>query len=513
MVRYWSCSVTEAPDLVIGSGPAGVSVALALLTRGRRVVMLDGGKRLEPEAEARRQALAAVPLLTDGDREAWRARQYDGPPGQVRRYGSDFAMEAVGETFADAGGLELRSSRAVGGLSTLWGAAVLPYAARDIAEWPVGIEALVPHYRAVAGLMPVSGRVDDLAAVLPAFSMAGAGQIAPSVQAGLLLDRLGRVRDRLAAQGIFAGAARHAVSDCKRCGLCLHGCPYGFIWSARAAVDGLIAKGMTHRTGVVVRVEETDAGVRLHLAGGETVAGARVFVAAGVLETARILMASGGAAEMVMADSLQAFLPMLHRWRSPTRPDLPPHHTLPQVFVEIDHREVSPRLVHGQIYSWNEYFLRDLQQNYGRKLPGSGPLWAAMARRLMVAQLFLHSDHSPRIALRQGAGGRLVARVVPAADSGRVMQAALRVMGRAMGLAGLSALSFASRTGGPGASFHTGGTVPMAVSPRAGQSDILGRPYGLSRVHLVDSSVFPSIPATTITFSVMANAHRIGMSA
>jgi len=26
---------------------------------------------------------------------------------------------------------------------------------------------------------------------------------------------------------------------------------------------------------------------------------------------------------------------------------------------------------------------------------------------------------------------------------------------------------------------------------------------------LIDASVFPSIPASTITFSVMANAHRI----
>jgi choline dehydrogenase-like flavoprotein len=29
-------------------------------------------------------------------------------------------------------------------------------------------------------------------------------------------------------------------------------------------------------------------------------------------------------------------------------------------------------------------------------------------------------------------------------------------------------------------------------------------------VHVIDSSVFPTIPATTITLSVMANAYRIG---
>jgi hypothetical protein len=28
-------------------------------------------------------------------------------------------------------------------------------------------------------------------------------------------------------------------------------------------------------------------------------------------------------------------------------------------------------------------------------------------------------------------------------------------------------------------------------------------------VHAVDATVFPTIPSTTITYSVMANAHRI----
>jgi choline dehydrogenase-like flavoprotein len=68
----------------------------------------------------------------------------------------------------------------------------------------------------------------------------------------------------------------------------------------------------------------------------------------------------------------------------------------------------------------------------------------------------------------------------------------------------------ALRVGQPGRGFHTGGTFPMRSKPGAFETDVLGRPYGFSKVHLVDSSVFPSLPATTITLSVMANAHRIG---
>jgi choline dehydrogenase-like flavoprotein len=42
---------------------------------------------------------------------------------------------------------------------------------------------------------------------------------------------------------------------------------------------------------------------------------------------------------------------------------------------------------------------------------------------------------------------------------------------------------------------------------------VLGRPAGWRRIHLVDASVFPTIPATTITYTAMANAHRIAAAA
>src|SRR5450756_388635 len=71
------------------------------------------------------------------------------------------------------------------------------------------------------------------------------------------------------------------------------------------------------------------------------------------------------------------------------------------------------------------------------------------------------------------------------------------------------AMSRMLRVGPPGRGFHTGGTFPMRANPGPFEVDVLGRPHGFTRVHVVDSSVFPSLPATTITLSVMANAHRI----
>jgi choline dehydrogenase-like flavoprotein len=49
----------------------------------------------------------------------------------------------------------------------------------------------------------------------------------------------------------------------------------------------------------------------------------------------------------------------------------------------------------------------------------------------------------------------------------------------------------------------------MSERPAGLETDLLGRPAEMNRVHLVDSSVFPTVPPTTITLTAMANARRI----
>jgi len=49
----------------------------------------------------------------------------------------------------------------------------------------------------------------------------------------------------------------------------------------------------------------------------------------------------------------------------------------------------------------------------------------------------------------------------------------------------------------------------MRSHPAGLESDVLGRPVGFTRVHAVDSTVFPTVPAAPPTLTIMANAYRI----
>ena len=509
-------------DLVLGSGPSGVAAAAALIARGREVLMLDAGRTIEPGPAALRERMGSQEPneWAAADRSAIRARQSES--GGLHPFGSDFLFRVPdGEPlWADHTDVHaLRPSFAKGGLSNGWGSAVLPYRDEDMDSWPIRAGDLAPHYAAVAPVLEVSGRQDNVAAMFPAFAHPADRPLPPSTQAVRLLARLSRKRDELRSMGLHFGTASKAVADgCRQCAMCLHGCPYRLIFSSDQAVDRLVASGgLDYRAGVLAqRFEEDGTGVAVHT-DGEVFRGDRLFVGCGVLSTALLATRSLGFAGewLSIKDSAHFFLPMLHRW-SAGDPAAEPHHSLAQLFWELTDPEVDPHLVHAQIYTYNDTYAHGIRQRFGPFGGAAKPLVEMLSRRLIVAQTFLHSDSSPSIGMRVDGSirqERIEFRAQPNDRTAAVMKRVVNRLAKAARLAGMLALTPLARLNALGSSFHCGGTFPMRENPERGETDVLGRPGGSRRVHLIDASVFPSIPASTITFSVMANAHRIATEA
>jgi choline dehydrogenase-like flavoprotein len=164
------------------------------------------------------------------------------------------------------------------------------------------------------------------------------------------------------------------------------------------------------------------------------------------------------------------------------------------------------------VYSYNDWYVTAIKRRIGALFPLARPWLSGLLSRLMAVQGYLPSELSPRInaTLRRSGGGHAL--VLEAEGNERSAAAIDEVVGtmrrhrrhlRAVALTPLL------ERGAPGRGYHTGGSFPMRAQPSRFESDRWGRPYGFERVHVVDATVFPSIPSGPITFSVMANAHRI----
>ena len=61
--------------------------------------------------------------------------------------------------------------------------------------------------------------------------------------------------------------------------------------------------------------------------------------------------------------------------------------------------------------------------------------------------------------------------------------------------------------------FHFAGTLPMRRSPGKFETDMFGRLWNSKRIHVIDGSILPSLPAKNLTLTIMANAARIAANA
>lgn len=524
---------------VIGSGPAGVSCARRLLQAGLSVTLVDGGITIEAERVPPVRELAAL------DPDGWTPAMVQALTGKVEAsaegvqikkvFGSDYPYREVDKFIprhsSNIG--HFTPSLAAGGFSNVWGAAVLPYSPKDIQSWPITQEDLAPHYISAMTALGVSAANDELANLFPLYTDAYS-TLKPSKQIRELLSDLATHTEILRKAAIYYGAPRLAIrgdsareapssGGCKYCGLCLHGCPYGFIYSARDTLAELTKNSkFTYRPGFVVeRVREREAGVEIEgfertTGAAGTLKGSAVFLGAGVLSTTKILLESLQAFNRPLNLKVSEYflLPLLRfkRTRGVMNERL---HTSAQLFLECFDSTVSEHSVHMQLYSYSDHFKAGLEQMFWFAKPALRLVAPQILERMMVIQGYLHSDDSSHIKVelrRTAKGGELSLEGVPSE------RAAERIRLLVDKLAGLKSALRAIcvkpllKIGKPGEGRHVGGSFPMSRSPSTFETDVAGRVAGLKRVFVVDASNFPSVPASTITLTAMANAERIAQA-
>jgi len=520
--------------IVVGSGPSAVNAAYPLVEAGLTVRMLDVGNRDPKYAD----------LIPDGPFSELRRTD----PEQHRYFlGDDLEGIGFGHTGAgaqltpprqyvckDTDRLQPITSRsffplqslAEGGLGGAWGAGSPPFSSADLAGFPIGLEDLQPHYEVVAERIGISGARDDLMPFLgPTFALQPPVDVDSNGEG--ILRRYATQRRSLNRAGLFLGHPRIAMLSRPHRGRLANRSWDMDFWSdagksvyrPRWTLDELkkfptfsivsrrLVRSYEERANgeVIVTAANVDgSGTEQHRARA-------LVLAAGTLGTTRIVLRSHGQVDrrvpIVCNPHSYAALLNLNTLGQAVRDE---RHSMAQFcLVHAPDGPARPFTV-GHFYSYRSLLLFRLIKD--SPLPVREGLTIMRHLSPSFGVLILqHRDLPSATKYCSLAGGEDDRLEIEYSLSAREQQHNDAIEADiARGLRRLRCVKLRTMRPGHAASVHYAGTLPMSANDEELTTDRTGRLHRTRRVYIADGSVFPSLPSKGLTFTMMANADRIG---
>ena len=514
---------TRHHAIVVGSGPSGVAASKALLERGFRVSIIDYG--CVPEADYGKIGL----YQSNSNREdlitarniTWREKKtYSDLLDDRKDFKTNYFYANSQELLIDrTENTIINISLGQGGLSNLWAASVLPPLQNDIIDWPISANDLKPFFIEIQKYMGISASNDSISDLMQFYE--GKPHSFPlGTQGEEFLKDLESNQKKLIENNFFIGRAKQAINP--NCALTDSSYPFGPIFNSAIVIDELrkrpdceyipniLVDRLVELDGCV-KVEGRDReGKKLHEFNAQ-----KIFLACGPVSSTRIVVNSlkSKKREFILKTNQNMFMPFFRysRTRNISRQKT---NSIAQVFCIINDSQICTRGVHIQVTQYGDYVLEKLRNILPSLVPFIITLGKPLLERMMVFQTMLHSDYSDSIKLNiSNEEDNYQSKVNLFGIINPLMRNTYRQVVKAVRhqhrlLRGFTSPSL-MMIDPTGASNHLGCTMPMRVQPLEGETDVLGRPPEWRHTHIVDSTVLPSLPATTITLTIMANATRI----
>jgi len=512
--------------VIVGSGPAGVSVAFPLVEAGLRVLMVDGGKRPDitpPEIDfliSRENDFEQWKWMLGNDFYALKMRDAVSPKLRVPSY------RYVFDGFEECNRIESKDfitvgSLSTGGLSNAWGCGVACFSEEESASFPFLFSDLKTSYHKVANRIGISGRAkDDLSDY---FGLDACSQSPVSMDElhAHILNRYWKNRKKINKYGLKLGRSRVAALSedhsgrfgCGLSGNCLWGCAKQSLYSAVHDLNKLRKfKNFTEISGFIVNeVGSVNGlpcikGVNIHQNEVCSISAKKAILAAGTLASTSLALKALKYEQSVPLKSCPtaAFLLFLPRLLGMQRVS----------GFGLGQLSFTLSLADG-INSFGSTFSTTgiLLSEFSRYVPLSRRFSIEFLRSLLsssvIGNVFLPGSLTEaEIKLKNN-----VISIVSGKYSANVellMNEAQSKLRSAYWKMGAALLPGSFTIGRPGGDIHYAATLPMKLLPNIGETSPLGEIEGLKDIHVVDGACLPILTEKSHTLSIMANADRIG---
>lgn len=513
--------------IIVGSGPAGVSAAFPLVQSGLRVLMVDGGHK---EAIQPPEIDYLTARVSDSNQHKWivgddyyALRQLETVSPKLRAPTLGYVFDGFSEAnkimtndFVAVGSL------ATGGMSNAWGCGVARLSDDELASFPFDASEIKPSYKTIAERIGISGRSDDDMSSYFGLDTWSQSPIQMDVLHNKLFDGYTRHREKIIRTGFQLGRSRVAVLNegrigreaCDLSGNCLWGCHKKALYSSSEDLQDLSKYHNFHLLRGFTVHEVERSGDKWNVVGQDdlttsefrSIQAKKIFLAAGTLATTRLVLKALNSKRTVRLLSCPTAAFML--W-------------IPSLFG--DQRKSSFGL--GQLS-----FAMKLQNNIGafgstfstsgipvsefvRHLPFHKrygvDLMRGMLSSCLIGNIFLPGEFS---SAKARLGNNAALWVTGGFDERvpSVMATAAKLLRKSYWKMGAIVLPKSFTMGKPGGDIHYAGTLPMRSHPELGETDSYGEVMRLEGVHVVDGACLSTLTEKSHTYTIMANADRIG---
>jgi len=512
--------------IIVGSGASAMAAAWEL--RDRDVLILDTG--LTPPAAPQIKGNLFDLRRNDKDQEKYilgdrfqslvNIQRSDLVSVKLKGPLIDFVIRGFPDMApVDVQGFSPFISYARGGLANAWGAGAYRYSDYDLADFPITAGDLEPFYDELTDHMGISGANDYLE---PFFGrIEGLQPPLPfNRNCGRFFRCWNRRRGRMARGGLHLGRTQLTLLTRELDGRPAYsGDSTSFFTTANPSIytPAITLERLIRRANIrylpgwmVERFSASGEKVEIQARSLEdksprTFRGRHLLLAAGAINSGRIVLRSfdDTRTRLPILDNPVSFIPFVNMAAIGSATDMAGYEGGQLILIYEGPR--FPKRVQGSMYSIISPLRSDLFFNFPFSLQGNLALMRNIIPAMTVLQLFY--PDSPRngnfLQLRENNRLKIQYREVPRLGA---LESLLIRRFLSMGFVSLPQLVQFPK---PGNSIHYAGTIPMERRGLPYHTDRHGRLNRSPRVRLIDGSVFPSLPAKNLTFTLMANAMRV----
>jgi choline dehydrogenase-like flavoprotein len=427
-------------------------------------------------------------------------------------------------------------SFAQGGLAQAWTGGVYPFNDDELAHFPFCYKDIEPYYNEVAKRIGITGVEDDLTRFMPKHE-----NLMPPLRldehSAMLLSNYEKqksfLNDKLRC---YVGRSRIATltqdmdgrRSCSYLGRCLWGCPSGAFYTPALTLSQCKSfsnfRYLPHLyvshfkfdvkrriTSVVARSLDNQSLEEFRLD--------KLALAAGTLSTSRIFLKSiyENSGEIVrlpgLMDNRQVLIPFVNLKMIGRRYD-PKTYQYHQIAFGIE-GETSGGYLHGLVTTLKTALIHPIIQNVPLDLKTSVSLFRNLHAALGLVNLNFHDTRRNDNYITLEVGGdkadpALFLSYSPTRNERAFIRKAVKKVQKVLWKLKCIVPPGMVQVRRMGASVHYAGTIPMSGTKSPLTTSEYCQSHDFNNLYIVDGTTFPFLPAKNITFTLMANAVRVG---